>query len=861
LFFSVALPEDNDIMFFMPMSKIMRYLKLAQSKFSVKKAILFLLPLIAVTIVNVYLRTYPINFPQYKAQARQMVENSIEQEAAREVFTKFPQFNELAKKRLITEKAREIKLQRKKEMRAQIQNLYSRMKERHQDPFGHTYLMELDCWHWARYVENVVKLGHPGDEVIKGRQFDTYMLSPDGQFLSWGSFLFYFSAILYKVFNFFRPTNLFNFVFLLPLFFMYLFAYRIGGHICAVVSALFVGTAPIFLPRSCAGWFDKDIFNLLFPVLIIWTYLLAYAAKSNKKGLFWMTFSAFWVGLFCFTWENWWFIIPIILMYEAVYFMRMFFVYWKKKEKNTAALKKHSLFLGVFFGVSVFWVLIFSGTQPLSALWAQVLGALALNKAMIMTIWPNVYSTVGELKPAALKELHNGIGSGILFWSALLAWDLIFFWGVFRRKLSGFRHGVVIIFSFWVFSMLFACLKGVRFVVFLLIPLGIFLGWALKELYELAKRYIKKYLAMGGLIIILAGLILVFLSSGNKAASRISPLMDDTWYEILILMRDKLPKDAVINSWWDFGDWFKVVSRRRVIFDGQSQNIPQAYWMAKAMLSDDEETTIRILRMLNNGGNRAFEVINEYLKDPLKSILLLESVLIAPEPLKARNILLEFVPVAAANEVMRLVFAPPRSPAYFVVDPSLPYKMGAISFLGNWDFLKVYIAQNLNKVERKKIIEYLIKLGRSKDEVERLYQEAFLIPAQERDNWISMPQQFYSPLVRGQLRGDAVFFENGYTYKPKTQSLLTNEQRIPRSLFIFRQDHLVEVAYTNGNLNVAGMVTDLDGEYKMVLFDPSLGRAVFTRLYYLRGEGLSHFQSFIDAQAGSEYTRVFKVIW
>lgn len=860
---------DNGIISAMSISKIMKYLKLAPGDFSIKKAILFALPLIAVTGINVYLRTYPINFPQLKTQAKNMIEQSIEQEAARQVFAKFPQFNDLAKKRLIKEKARELRIQKKQEIDAQIVSIYKQMKERYQDSAGHTYLMELDCWHWSRYVENVVKLGHPGDEVIKGRQFDTYMLSPDGQFMSWGSFLFNFSAFLYKAFTFFRPADLFNFLFLLPLFFMalltlvlYLFAYRLGGHVCAVVCSLFVGAAPIFLPRSCAGWFDKDILTLFFPVLIIWTYLLAYEAKSAKKGLIWISFSAFWAGLFCFAWENWWFIIPILMMYEAAYFIKVIFSYWKFKEKNAAFLKKRFLFLGAFLGACVIWIIIFSGTQPLAALWAQIMGVIALNKPLITTIWPNVYSTVGELKPASLRELHNGVGSGILFWSSLLAWDLIFFWGVFKKKFHGLKRGGVIMLSFWLFSMLFACLRGVRFVVFLLIPLGIFLGWAIKELYELTKRRIKKYLAVSGLVFVLTCLILVFLNNGNKAAGRIYPLMDDTWYQVLILMRDKLPKDAVINSWWDFGDWFKVVSRRRVIFDGQSQNLPQAFWMAKAMLSEDEETAIRILRMLNNGGNKAFEVVNEYLKEPIKSILLLESVLNAPEPIRARNVLLEFLPVAAANEVMRLVFEPPKSPAYFVVDPSLPFKMGAISFLGNWDFLKVYIAQNLNKIERKKLIEYLIKLGRSKEEVERLYQEAFLIPSQELDKWISSPQQFYTPLVKGQLRGDAVFFENGYTYKPKTQALLTNEQRIPRSLFLFRQDHLVEVVYTNANLNFAALVTDFDQDYKIVLFDPSLGRALFTQLYYLKGEGLRHFQSFIDAQAGSdEYTRVFKVTW
>jgi len=850
------------------MSKFMKYLKLIFSKFSIKKAIIFALPLFAVTGINVYLRTYPINFPQFKTQARKAIEQNIEQEAARLVFSKFPQFNELAKKRLIKEKVREIKAQRKEEISKQEKIFYAQLKDRYQDPAGHTYLMELDCWHWARYVENVVKLGHPGDEVIKGRQFDTYMLSPDGQFMSWGSFLFYFSAALYKVFNFFRPTELFNFLFLLPLLFMamltvvlYLFTYRLGGHICAIVTTLFLGTAPIFLPRSCVGWFDKDILNLIFPILIIWTYLLAYNAKSTKKAFAWILCSAFWTGLFCFTWENWWFIIPFIIMYEGVYLIKKVFVYWRSKEKNTAFLKKHGLNLGVFLVTCVFWVLVFSGTQPLAVLWDQIIGAITLNKPMITAIWPNVYSTVGELKPATLREIHNGLANGVLFWVSLLAWDLIFFWGIVKRKFFGLKRGAVIFFSIWLFSMLFACLRGVRFVIFIIIPLGIFLGLLIKEIYELAKRRIKKSLAMGGAFFVLAFLVFVLLGSGKKAAQRIYPLMDDTWYQVLVLMRDKLPKDAVINSWWDFGDWFKVVSRRRVIFDGQSQNMPQAYWMAKAMLSEDEETTIRILRMLNNGGNKAFEIINEYLKEPLKSILLLESVLSASAPMKARNTLLEFIPVAAANEVMRLVFEPPKSPGYFVVDPSLPYKMGAISFLGNWNFPKVYIAQNLNRMERKKIIEYLIKLGRSKEEVERLYQEAFLISAQERDSWISSPKQFYTPLIQGQLKGDTVLFDNRYTYKPKTQSFLTNEQKIPRSLFLFRKDHLVEIVYTNANFNVAAMVTDFGGDYEMVLLDFELGRSIFTRLYYLRGEGLKHFQSFIDAQAGNDYTRVFKIIW
>ena len=43
-----------------------------------------------------------------------------------------------------------------------------------------------------RYVENVIKYGHPGDEVIYDRQWDLFMLAPWGMFLHWEQFLYYF---------------------------------------------------------------------------------------------------------------------------------------------------------------------------------------------------------------------------------------------------------------------------------------------------------------------------------------------------------------------------------------------------------------------------------------------------------------------------------------------------------------------------------------------------------------------------------------------------------------------------------------------------------------------------------------------
>jgi hypothetical protein len=266
-----------------------------------------------------------------------------------------------------------------------------------------------------------------------------------------------------------------------------------------------------------------------------------------------------------------------------------------------------------------------------------------------------------------------------------------------------------------------------------------------------------------------------------------------------------------------------------------------------------------ILRMLNNGGNKAFEVIDKYLNDPQKSVLLLESV-ISLSPGNAQKVLLDFLPYPVAAEVLRLLFTKPPD-AYFIVDPTMQSKISAISYLGNWNFSKVYMAQNFNKEEKDQITDYLIRLGRNREEVQRLYQEAFLISTKDLDSWLSRPLQFYSGIVGGQKKGDTVIFSNGFLYNPNGQTIYTNDRQIPRSLFVLKDDNLVENIYTNGNLNFSALVVKNQESYGLILLDRALANSLFVRLYYFGGGGLRHFSPFIDAVEGNEHIRVFKIIW
>ncbi|MCM8832028.1 MAG: hypothetical protein NC918_07545 [Candidatus Omnitrophica bacterium] len=816
---------------------------------------------------NLYFRFYPVYFPQLKEQAQKIVFEGVQQKIAQNIFSKFPQYDLLAKDNLFKTSVNIFRKNYKKDMADQINKLYLQLKDRFQDEEGQTYLMELDCWHWARYVKNVYQLGHPGDEVIDGRQFDKFMLAPKGVYLHWDNFLFYFSATLYKIFSVFKYLPLFKFLFYLPLFFivlfiivLYFFSYRLGGNICAFISCIFIGLFASFLPRSCAGWFDKDILNMLFPILIIWTYLEIYNTQLFKKKLFFIFLSSFFVGLFCFTWLNWWFVFGLIFFYELVMIILNLFINWFYEKRSFDLSKERIYSLILFTGFSLFWIILLCGFEPFGLLFRQLKETIRLTNPLVTSIWPNVYSTVGELKQTSSTEIIYAIGGKTIFIFFIISILTLLIYNLFFVKKRNLQSEVSILLFFWFIVMFFASLQGVRFIVFLSVPIGISLGMFLNNVYKYLKN---KNLFIEGLLIVvigIGGVSYVSFAKANAVAKGIFPLMNDPWYKFLNLISQNTPQNAILNSWWDFGDWFKVIAGRRVIFDGQSQNNPQAYWMAKTLLSWDENEAIAILRMLNNGANDAFEIINSYLKEPLKSVLLLEKVL-GLDIKDAKEILSDYLGASSVDKVIFLLFDRPP-PAYFIVDYSMIPKISAISYLGNWDFSKVYIALNFNIKEKEKIFEYLTSLDKDRDYVLKLYQEAFLIPPKQLGNWISKPIQFYSDIVDGVTKDNDVFFSNGFIYKINEKNLISQNGQVPRSLFIENDGEIEEIFFSNPNVPYSILIfKDKKGGYKLVCLDRQLGKSLFVRLYFLRGRGLKKFTPHIDVEDGKNYLGSYQINW
>ena len=854
---------------FLNLSGTLADLKLRCANFLFRRKIVFLFfGLFVALSFNLYFRLYPAYFPQLKTRAKQTVLQQAKQSVFEEVMRRFPQFYPIAKERIVENQFKLYLKANSNSLKKSINELYKKMKEAYQDPSGQTYLMELDCWHWARYTENVVEHGYPGDEIIGGRQFDTYMLSPLGMKLLWNKFLFYFSGYLYKIVHIFlKDLSLFTFLFYLPLFFMailttvlYLFNYRLGGVVTAFIATIVSGMAPIFIPRSCAGWFDTDILNLLFPVLVIWTYLKSTILPEWRRAWPWIIFSGFWVGVFCFTWISWWFVFVLVILYEVIWLVYLGIVYFLKGQEKDR-IKRHLFSAGLFLAASLIWVVVFCGLEPLEELLRMLGDALILNRPLLPSIWPNVFATVGELRRSDFKELANSLG-GLYILLTVLVSGLVLLLRIlwFRAGNEPYKRNTFIMFLLWFLAMLFASLRGVRFAVFLSIPSGVFIGMFIQEIRDFFRASNQDILGKICVYILAFAISISTLQRAHIVSSSIFPLMDRQWNEVLTIIREKTPQDSVINSWWDFGDWFKVVGRRRVIFDGQSQKGQLAYWMARVLLTDNEEEAVAILRMLNNSSEEAFRVIDKVLNDPVRSALLLERLMKA-NPKEAKDILKDTLPEPIAQQVFYFLYNSDKN-AYFVVDASMISKISAISYLGNWNFVKVYILHNIKSLEKNRIIENLLSMGKERSEVERYFQESVLLTRRDIDSWLSQSLQFYSPVSSGQQKGDLVYFDNGFIYNSANQTLYTNSQQVPRALFVAGPEDLKEFVFANANLGVSALVyKNNQQQYRLVLLDRQLARSIFVRLYFLNGLGLKHFKAFIDAQRGNDYVRVFRIIW
>lgn len=536
--------------------------------------------------------------------------------------------------------------------------------------------------------------------------------------------------------------------------FAFLLARKIAGNLGGFFASIFVTVSPIFISRTAGS--DTDIWNLFFPVLIAWLFIEAYSADKIKNKIIFIVLSAIATGIFSFAWVGWWYIFDFLLLAQIAYIVYVIIAHFVKKQKikglwKESNLRNSVLFLFLFFILSELFVAIISGWDKITAFFIGPTGVSVLKDAAHSTLWPNIFTTVAELNEANLPTIVTQAGGSTIFFLALLGgvfwlikrfeFDLkhsIFFIAsvviflivlrnigslhpyffflliiipivvsvfIYGKELNDAELKFSFLLAIWLIGTTFASLKGVRFILLLSPIIGISAGVALYWIFEKIKELLVKFFSIGKkiwvkavslslFVIVFFVILLTPITSGYNTAVSYVPSINDGWVDSLQKIKSESKPDAIINSWWDFGHWFKYWADRRVTLDGITQNSPQAQWLGRMIQTPNEDETIGIMRMLDCGSNNAFMEVNKKYQDTEFSVALIKKIILQDKTGAAKTLVGEGFSEDEAIKILKLTHCdPPEN--YFITSGDMVGKASVWGHFGFWNFSKAWMATNL----------------------------------------------------------------------------------------------------------------------------------------------------------------------
>ncbi|MBI3306470.1 MAG: hypothetical protein HYZ84_01500 [Candidatus Omnitrophica bacterium] len=743
-----------------------------------------------------------------------------------------------------------------------VRQTASNMKNAAYPRYRHHYLLEADPYFYYSLTRHLQKHGNLGPNLGNGYFLNKYRRAPHGvkERRAWHPYLGYF---WYRLVDFFRPgTSMMTALCFVPLlicvpivvaFFMFGHVYRLNllGIICGSTAMLL---APIFLQRSFFGWYDTDPYNYFFPVTILTLFFAG--TEEGKRSWIWGTVAGVVTAMYPQFWSGWPFI--WFLTFAGGVFGAFVFLLGRKSFYQNPYL----WFTVSYFFSSVIFLALFM--HPVN-MWDSIFeGLFILPKFALTKVdpWPSAFLTVGETRPTSLQKLVYLSGNFQLAGFAVLGVILSLVNVIRQKRLEVFcRWAVMMFIGVMLFRM---AIKTERFVVLFVIPFSIFVAFGVHYLCEMGKELIEKKIpsvptqkVMRAILISFVALVVlpVTIISADVIWRSVRPIMNDTWYDAMIALRDKTPTNAVVHSWWPPGYFIIAVGERGATADGGSQHRMETYWLAKAFVTDDEKTAAGLFRMMSAGGVECMD----YLKG------------LGLRPSQVEKTILEMVPVSRESAVAKtsLKLSPqqenqllafthgdlPPPPSYLFLYNDMIEQNPALTLAATWNVEKAeaIVAQE----EQEEKIGFL-KQSRG---LKTSYLDAIL-PVIEILRYTPEAE-----LLRQE--GSKLYFKNGLSIDLNTMDPLLNLPEknlngVPQKLFYMKDGELIEKTITTGNVLMTSALLVKRGDvYTTVIADPKLIRSIMFRLYYLNGEGLKLFKPFFSNNDPGTKTRtvIFEIDW
>ncbi len=727
------------------------------------------------------------------------------------------------------------------------------------------YLLEADPFYYYGLTENILTTGHLGSKVQGGKFLNDLMLAPLGHWVPL-TLHPYIGIFIYKTIQFFYPSiSLMHAVSFTPLlisglslipFLLLLFLLNIRPTV-AFTGSIFYLLSPIFLKRSLYGWYDNDPYNLFFPLTILCLFFYAFQhLKENKKMITFIILMSLAITLYAHFWQGWMFLFCILSasIIGAFILQRIFL------KKFLLTFKETGLSLVIFLTTSFLTISIAFGVKDFFILFAEGWAALKNFLTPQLSVWPDIFISVGELHEASLGTIIELTG-GFLFFSFILL-------GVFKNILDifltiktksepnvqNFFMPLTMVLLF--LTLLVLSLGAQRFILLCLIPFSILFPVGLDKtlcffeniLLQFKNKKIHYIFFALSLSVLLLSLI-PFSSIRSQINTLVTNIYNDAWDNTMREIKTKTPSESIIATWWPPGHFITSMAKRRVIFDGGTINVPQGYWLANFFLSQDETEALGILRMLHNSGNQAAEYL-ETLGFPVSlSVTILKTIL----PLnrqqayqKLKTIIPDDIKI---NHLLSLTHKKPPA-SYCLLYNEFVERNIQLSFLGNWNFKAIETInkdpQEFKKVPNRHSREYIDFLWQLSGGVKK-YSGA--LPQISKENHT------------------IIFAENiKINLQDMTCTISSNQygKGIPYSLFYLNSNgEMIEKRFNQWTLGYSVVLFEDGKQYAVILMDHALAKSLFIQLYFFDGKGLRYFKPFTHQSDLTKRTeiKVFEVDW
>ncbi|MEM0079091.1 MAG: STT3 domain-containing protein [Nitrososphaerota archaeon] len=435
--------------------------------------------------------------------------------------------------------------------------------------------------------------------------------------------------------------------------FVFLLAREIGGVQTGLMAAFLIALSNASVSRTHLGWFDDEGVSIPFMISGFLAYILALKKERNLKSvILYSILSGASLGYVTSSWGASRFPIALIpsftallaligryrrnllisyvitsLLYISIAVMVPKLGLSYLREATTLLTFAVMIYLASFEIAKIkptllrnlpHWILIF---EIIAFVTSISLGSIGLpGMKFLSTIIPTLRSKL----PIVISVAENQVST----------WAIIFQDSGFKLLLipAGLylllkrREDQDIFMILYTVLVIYFSSTMVRLTILAAPAIAVVAGYVLAEMFKgfarnlhhfYAKREKTRPIGLEYYIltpILIAGLILVgILPSAYGARYSISaidvgyspptvvssslPVRSSVqdWLRTLSWMRDNLPSDAVVASWWDYGYWITILGNRTSIIDNATLNSTQIGEIAYAFMSD-EETAYRIFK-------------------------------------------------------------------------------------------------------------------------------------------------------------------------------------------------------------------------------------------------------------------------